>query len=246
MLLATTQGTAVQTDDGGRVAQYLHKPLPNAGAEQAYIELSGTRHGIVRTQEGTNDEAAAAKAAGRAASAPLGTAEMGKGFNRLATVQLPLGKRLPPPGRVYGDEDLQEEEEEDVGGAGAYWSSDDEWDTPAPAPAAAVSAGRVSYGDVVGPVPSLRDGIARAARERATITVQYFYVVPHGRAPTADEVRQAVGVIQEAYAAANTAPAAVWEPPVVASGAGVASSNAGGSAGLVQQLGELHDGGPDW
>ena len=89
ILLGTSQGTFVQQDGPGKVAQYLHKQ--QAGEwRNVYLHATETRHGVAMGQIETDAERHAALRAGKAVSTVIGTRSMGVGFNRLMTIQVPL------------------------------------------------------------------------------------------------------------------------------------------------------------
>ncbi len=226
ILLCTTQGTFLQQDGAGTVPQYLHKPDTSGGAceyECTYLEAMTTRHGVSMQQVDTAAEAAAAAAAGKATSGVIGVRAMGKGFNRLMTVQVPLKQATIAAYAMYGicgasasygcvlDEDDESADEAEAG----CLPSDDFFSAPMPA-----SSSRGASG---GAAPAVRKVAAKAARvshgSRAcdmqppksknwkrdedssmTITVQFYFVVPAGSVPSDEDVQAAIDMCEAGYA----------------------------------------------
>ena len=206
ILLATTQGTFLQQDGPGSVPQYLHKKdeASPSGYSCTYLEALRTKHGVSMEQKETKEEAAAAAAEGKATSGVLGIRSMGKGFNRLMTVQVPL-KQLTPQGFGGYSSDSCLEDEEDCDFAvpsacaqavptRAMCSA-----PPAAAPGSSVKAARVSHGSQAGPMQMPASGNwVRDPDCAINITVQFYFVVEKGTKVNEDDIKSAIDLCETA------------------------------------------------
>jgi len=124
LLLASSQGTAVQADGvgpqmvyhhslqpthtysvramplgGGRVGpvKVMHEKVETSAIHRHWLEAERSTQGVGGEQIETEEEATAAAARGKAVSQRIGIEAMGSRFNTLMTVQIPLQQRPPTP-----------------------------------------------------------------------------------------------------------------------------------------------------
>merc|ERR1712093_291256 len=124
LLLASSQGTAVQADGvgpqmvyhhslqpthtysvramplgGGRVGpvKVMHEKVETSAIHRHWLEAERSTQGVGGKQIETEEEATAAAARGKAVSQRIGIEAMGSRFNTLMTVQIPLQQRPPTP-----------------------------------------------------------------------------------------------------------------------------------------------------
>ena len=224
ILLATTQGTFLQQDGPGSVPQYLHKKDEESptGYSCTYLEALRTKHGVSMEQKETEEEAAAAAAAGKATSGVLGIRSMGKGFNRLMTVQVPLKQKKKVPDILASGVYALEGAGFDMGGdiydiadaCGACAPLDDdeceeeyeravmsslEVTEKVAAPPSRVKAARVSYGETAGPMEMPASSNWERDPDCAiNITVQFFFVVEKGTTIDEADIKAAVDLCETA------------------------------------------------
>ncbi len=88
--LATTQGLSIQADGAGSKQLFLHKRGGYDGVGEYWLEAEHSRHGVGGEQRETKEEREDALARGKATSEVIGIEAMGKRFNVLMTIQIPL------------------------------------------------------------------------------------------------------------------------------------------------------------
>jgi len=101
LILATTQGVAVQQDGAGAKKLFHHAVDPAAPQQvcRYWFEAERSRHAVGGAQAETREEAQEAAARGKATAAVIGTRAMGTRFNALLTVQVPLEQKPRPAPR---------------------------------------------------------------------------------------------------------------------------------------------------
>jgi hypothetical protein len=100
ILLATTQGLAVQADGRGAKKLLHHGHGPDRRICEYWLEAERSDHGVGGEQQETTEEREDALQRGKASSEVLGIKAMGKRFNTLMTIQIPLKQvKVPEPGR---------------------------------------------------------------------------------------------------------------------------------------------------
>ena len=212
ILLGTTQGTFLQQDGPGTVPQYLHRADEDSpsGYTCTYLEALRTRHGVSMEQKETKEEAEAAAAAGKATAGVIGIRSMGKGFNRLMTVQVPLKQVAPLPSFPECGAACIDESDGSVGGYGSDDECDDECvsgfdltdeeleGTSAPT---RVKAARVSHGSDAGPMtmPASTNWV-RDPSCAINITVQFYFVVEAGTTIAEGDIKAAIDLCEAALA----------------------------------------------
>merc|ERR1719171_2466167 len=90
LLLATTQGFAVQANGAGATKLYHHAVEPNGTIARYWFEAERSTKQVGGAQQESKEEALAAAARGKATAAVIGTRAMGTRFNVLMTIQVPL------------------------------------------------------------------------------------------------------------------------------------------------------------
>lgn len=105
VVLATTQGIAIQQDGCG-TKRILHHAVDDKGvAHQYWLEAERSTHQVGGPQKETEEERADAAARGKATAAVIGVPAMGTRFNALLTVQIPLkmarSTRVSAPGMTF-------------------------------------------------------------------------------------------------------------------------------------------------
>ncbi len=88
--LATTQGLSVQADGAGSKRLFLHKRDDSGSVGEYWLEAEQSRHSVGGEQRETKKEREDALARGKATSEVIGIKAMGKRFNVLMTIQIPL------------------------------------------------------------------------------------------------------------------------------------------------------------
>lgn len=104
LLLATTQGVAVQANGAGATKLYHHAVEPSKQICRYWFEAERSTKKVGGAQLETKEEAQAAAQRGKATASVIGTRSMGTRFNVLMTIQVPL-KQKPQPkrrGMTYG------------------------------------------------------------------------------------------------------------------------------------------------
>merc|ERR1719262_231952 len=96
LLLATTQGVAVQANGAGATKLYHHAVEPSKQICRYWFEAERSTKKVGGAQLETKEEAQAAAQRGKATASVIGTRSMGTRFNVLMTIQVPL-KQQPPP-----------------------------------------------------------------------------------------------------------------------------------------------------
>jgi len=108
LLLATTQGVAVQADQVGSTKLFHHAveqtPTGNAEIAEHWLVAEASRFGVGTGQRETDEEARRAEEAGKATTAVLGVRAMGTRFNALMTVQVPLDQEWKRKARKRDEE----------------------------------------------------------------------------------------------------------------------------------------------
>jgi len=98
LLLATTQGVAVQANGAGATKLFHHAVEPSKQICRYWFEAERSEKKVGGAQKETKEEQMAAAARGKATASVIGTRAMGTRFNVLMTIQVPL-KQQPPPKR---------------------------------------------------------------------------------------------------------------------------------------------------
>ncbi len=88
--LATTQGLSVQSDGAGAKRLFLHNRAVNGAICEYWLEAEPSSHRVGCEQAESKEELADALARGKAVSQVIGIKAMGKRFNVLMTIQVPL------------------------------------------------------------------------------------------------------------------------------------------------------------
>merc|ERR1719456_1865180 len=104
LLLATTQGVAVQANGAGATKLYHHAVEPSGKICRYWFEAERSEKKVGGAQQETKEEAMEAAQRGKATASVIGTRSMGTRFNVLMTIQVPL-KQKPQPkprGMTYG------------------------------------------------------------------------------------------------------------------------------------------------
>jgi hypothetical protein len=96
ILLATTQGLAVQADGRGAKKLLHHGYGPDNRIYEYWLEAERSDHKVGGQQHETDGERADALKRGKATSEILGIKAMGTRFNTLMTVQVPMKQARPP------------------------------------------------------------------------------------------------------------------------------------------------------
>eukprot|EP00316_Scyphosphaera_apsteinii_P004750 CAMPEP_0119314778 /NCGR_PEP_ID=MMETSP1333-20130426/34029_1 /TAXON_ID=418940 /ORGANISM="Scyphosphaera apsteinii, Strain RCC1455" /LENGTH=503 /DNA_ID=CAMNT_0007319977 /DNA_START=61 /DNA_END=1572 /DNA_ORIENTATION=+ len=97
LLLATTQGVALQADGAGAKRLFHHAVDPTGQVCRYWFEAERSEKQVGGAQHETREEALAAAKRGKATAAVIGTRSMGTRFNVLMTVQIPLKQKAPAP-----------------------------------------------------------------------------------------------------------------------------------------------------
>ena len=233
LLLATTQGTAVQADGPGAQRVYHHAVDGGGKVHQYWLEAERSSHAVGGAQVETAEEAADAAARGKATSAVIGIKAMGTRFNVLMTIQVPLKRDASPVrGQSGVDKCFFEFEEASAGCAppmmeqccaamaSASMSKEancypEEESAPvarsrgimkrsAPPPVGVANAARVSRGSHAGEFSKLA---LRKPPERDTdqhVTVTcVMYATVAGGVPSAADVAAAIEDMESLYAACD-------------------------------------------
>ena len=94
VVLATTQGAAIQQDGNGSKKLFHHAVDPATGKTHRYwLEAERSEHKVGGAQAESTEERLDALARGKAVSSVIGTRAMGMRFNVLMTIQIPLEKQ---------------------------------------------------------------------------------------------------------------------------------------------------------
>ena len=103
VVLATTQGAAIQQDGAGSKKMFHHAVNPLTGETHRYwLEAERSEHKVGGAQKESTDERQDALARGKAVSAVIGTRAMGTRFNVLMTIQVPLEQQQQEERRCLG------------------------------------------------------------------------------------------------------------------------------------------------
>merc|ERR1719171_3140904 len=90
LLLATTQGFAVQANGAGATKLYHHAVEPNGTIARYWFEAERSTKQVGGAQVETKEEALEAAKRGKATASVIGVRAMGTRFNVLMTIQVPL------------------------------------------------------------------------------------------------------------------------------------------------------------
>ena len=95
IVLATTQGVAIQQDGAGTKRLFHHAVDPATGKTHRYwLEAERSDHKVGGAQAESSEERLDALARGKAVSSVIGTRAMGTRFNVLMTIQIPLEQQV--------------------------------------------------------------------------------------------------------------------------------------------------------
>jgi len=103
LLLCTSQGMAVQQDGRGKKRLYHHATDGQGKIHRYWLEAEESRHSVGGPQEETAEERADALRRGKATSSVIGIKAMGKRFNVLMTIQVPLKQRASSAAKYMMD-----------------------------------------------------------------------------------------------------------------------------------------------
>ena len=93
LLLATTQGVALQADGAGAKRLFHHAVEPSGQVCRYWFEAERSDKQVGGAQQETREEALAAAKRGKATAAVIGTRSMGTRFNVLMCIQVPLKQK---------------------------------------------------------------------------------------------------------------------------------------------------------
>ncbi|CAE7317443.1 yhcT [Symbiodinium natans] len=93
LLLCTSQGIAVQQDGRGKKRLFHHATDGHGKIHRYWLEAEESQHRVGGPQEESVEERADALRRGKATSSVIGIRAMGKRFNVLMTIQVPLKQR---------------------------------------------------------------------------------------------------------------------------------------------------------
>eukprot|EP00049_Salpingoeca_infusionum_P014257 m.266522 g.266522 ORF g.266522 m.266522 type:complete len:529 (+) comp15631_c0_seq3:155-1741(+) len=96
IVLATTQGIAIQQDGSGTKRIYHHAVNADGSARQHWLEVERSSHKVGGAQHETEAEMKDALKRGKAISSVIGVEAMGTRFNVLMTIQIPLKQQQQP------------------------------------------------------------------------------------------------------------------------------------------------------
>jgi huntingtin len=100
VVLATTQGAAIQQDGAGSKKLFHHAVDPSTGkAHRYWLEAERSDHKVGGAQVESVEERQDALSRGKAVSSVIGTRAMGTRFNVLMTIQIPLEQQKHPSRR---------------------------------------------------------------------------------------------------------------------------------------------------
>ena len=103
VVLATTQGAAIQQDGAGSKKLFHHAVDASTGKTHRYwLEAERSEHKVGGAQRETTEERQDALARGKAVSSVIGTRAMGARFNVLMTIQIPLEQQKQPMRKSMG------------------------------------------------------------------------------------------------------------------------------------------------
>jgi hypothetical protein len=223
ILLATTQGLAVQADGRGAKKLLHHGYGPDNRIYEYWLEAERSDHKVGGQQHETDGERADALKRGKATSEILGIKAMGTRFNTLMTVQVPMKQARPPNigmpfsslfnlgpqsnhlpgslstfGAVGGNSNLV------YAPSNIFLCRSSAVQPEAAKPVVGTSnAARVSRGEIYGPHTAL--AVHRPVRnkgEHVTVTVVFYNMVAGG-VPSEDDVIVAVSDMESLYDACN-------------------------------------------
>lgn len=107
VMLCTTQGIALQQDGPNSQSLFHHAVDGDGKIHRYWLEAERSSHAVGGPQEETMEERDAAFARGKATASVIGTKAMGKRFNVLMTVQVPLKqKRFKVTADVFADGEM--------------------------------------------------------------------------------------------------------------------------------------------
>lgn len=195
ILTCTSDGTFVELDKRGFNRQFLHK-FDNGIWKKYFMEASTTSHGISLSQDETIDEFIDSLNKDKAVSTSIGISSMGKGFNRLMTIQVPMVQRFTNttfnviPACAKASSNIA---------ASAKTSSI----VAASAKTApqSVNAARVSFGKFHNVLePKLITSFERDNSCSITITVQFYFLC---KKIDSDDIKKIIDVLEDAYKGCN-------------------------------------------
>jgi huntingtin len=218
VVLATTQGAAIQQDGAGSKKLFHHSVDPATGQTHRYwLEAERSDHKVGGAQAESTKERLKALARGKAVSSVIGTRAMGTRFNVLMTIQIPLEQREQPRRRDYDmcmcvmeccaapacETVKLSELGLDMAMAGYQSSVRCVGAAPVTPPKARSNAARVSRGSEV----DVWDGLTvkkpkRNKHEHVTITV-VIYNTCEGGVPSDEDVLAAIDDLEELYTACS-------------------------------------------
>lgn len=98
ILLCTSQGLSIQQDGKGAKKLYHHGiDYESQKIERYWFEAESTKHRVGGQQNETEEERQEALSRGKATALHIGTKHMGKRFNVLMTIQVPLEQKKKKP-----------------------------------------------------------------------------------------------------------------------------------------------------
>jgi huntingtin len=107
VVLATTQGAAIQQDGAGSKKLFHHAVNPSTGKTHRYwLEAERSDHKVGGAQCESAEERQDALVRGKAVSSVIGTRAMGTRFNVLMTIQIPLEQQQQQQQQQYMSSDL--------------------------------------------------------------------------------------------------------------------------------------------
>lgn len=220
LLLATTQGFAVQSNGGGATKMFHHAVEPDGNIARYWFEAERTTKKVGGAQLETKEEALAAASRGKATASVIGTRAMGTRFNVLMTIQVPLeqkpqekrgGAKKKGMGLLFGCGGGGSENESmmmDMMDSACFEEDDvtcDEEDEGSAPPGSrprvgTANAARVSRGSMVDRVDKTVE-VKKPKRDpgqHITVTVVIYNTVAGG-VPSAEDVKAAVEDMEQLY-----------------------------------------------
>lgn len=213
ILLATPIGIALQQDGEG-TKDIFHHSVRDGSVIQHWFEAEKTNHKVGGEQIEAPDTP---KVKGKSESQRLGIASMGKRFNVVMAIQIPLEqKNQPSPDEMYGGNGMWDSEEiameMEMPMEMPNYESADYNPMMAPVPdygyktfrsepmkKGQSNAARVNAGDEAGIYKGLGNkSPKRHPSEHITVTVSFYYTV-QGGVPSEDDVMAAIDDIENLY-----------------------------------------------
>lgn len=231
IILASSQGIAVQCDGAGKKRLFHHGRESFEGAANAYwLEAEASKHAVGASQDESAAERQDALSRGKATSETIGIRAMGRRFNTLLTVQVPLKQdqeRLSQYLDLEADLGLDFFEEgifdEDAGDDEMLESEGEEdidfdlFDEPIPNISACTlrgsshsrmgsvkigraSAARVSRGDSAGTLQAIKKSEPQRDRSEHVTVTVVMYHTVNGGVPSENDVALAIDDLEKMYA----------------------------------------------